>query len=102
MSCGCRPSTASFAKIIEPARGLSRPERAFRVVDFPAPLPPIKATISPAGTAKQTFRRTSVAPYQTLSPSTVSIDRLAQIRFDYTGVAGYGLGRAFCDLPTRV
>ncbi len=37
-----------------PGRGFSRPEMVFSVVDLPAPLAPIRVTISPSFTVKET------------------------------------------------
>ena len=39
-----------------------RPERVFSVVDLPAPFAPIKATISPSDTLKETSLMAWIAP----------------------------------------
>jgi hypothetical protein len=55
---------------IEPSRGFTMPLNVLRIVVLPEPLPPSSATMRPSGTEKATSRKTSVAPYQTLSPVT--------------------------------
>ena len=49
-------------KAIEPSRGLRMPERVRRIVDLPAPLAPIRVTISPFSTLKETPWRAWIAP----------------------------------------
>jgi hypothetical protein len=50
------------SKVIRPAAGRSRPEMARRVVDFPAPLAPIKVTMVPAATRSEIPRTASMGP----------------------------------------
>ena len=50
------------SKEMEPLRGLTRPAMAFSVVDLPAPLAPIRVTISPAGTSKEIPFTASMPP----------------------------------------
>ena len=45
-----------------PVRGASRPEMVLRVVDLPAPLAPIRVTISPSSTSKLMPCRAWIAP----------------------------------------
>jgi hypothetical protein len=49
-----RPSSRSPFQVIEPEAGLTSPTIALRVVDFPAPFAPIKVTILPSGTSRET------------------------------------------------
>ena len=46
------PSTGMPPRTMEPWRGFRRPAMVFRVVDFPAPLAPIRVTISPSCTSR--------------------------------------------------
>ena len=48
--------------LIAPARGVSRPAIARSVVDLPAPLAPISATISPSLTSIEMPRQTDNSP----------------------------------------
>ena len=59
--------------LMEPERERSRPERVLSVVDFPAPFAPMRATISPSFTSKETFLMAWMAPYHTLMLYTDSI-----------------------------
>jgi hypothetical protein len=45
-----------------PVRECIMPETVFRVVDFPAPLAPIRATTSPGRTSKETFFSAWILP----------------------------------------
>ena len=47
---------------MDPVREWSRPEMVCRVVDLPAPLAPMRVTISPAFTSKETSLMAWMAP----------------------------------------
>ena len=49
-------------KEIEPSRGRSMPESERRMVDFPAPLAPMRVTISPFSTLNETPCSAWIAP----------------------------------------
>src|SRR5580704_17359872 len=87
----------------------STPEMARLSVDFPAPLAPRIATISPGATARSISRSTSVAPYPAASPlmarsgSAMRRSRhlktrcraMAEIGLDHPRIADHVLRRAF-------
>src|SRR3981081_2835702 len=88
---------------IEPAVGRSRPEIVLSVVVLPAPLPPIKATISPTSTLNEMPLRTSMWPSLTLMLSTLSIlGPPAEMGLDHLWIALNLTGRAFRDLAAEV
>src|SRR2546425_1289560 len=62
---------------IRPLVGRSTPVRQLKKVDFPAPLGPIIARISPAGTPRDTLLRAASPPKRTVSPSVLRIGGLA-------------------------
>ena len=62
MSCGSVPLSSWPSKRIVPRVGLSSPEIVRRVVDFPAPLAPIRVTIWPASTLRETPRSACTSP----------------------------------------
>ena len=49
-------------KVMEPVREWSRPETVWRVVVLPAPLAPMRVTISPSSTWKDTSLTAWMAP----------------------------------------
>ena len=57
---------SSPINLMEPVLERSRPETVLSVVDLPAPLAPIRATISPSLTLKEMSLMAWIAPYQTL------------------------------------
>src|SRR5260370_41984708 len=73
IDAGCARSMGTFANMMEPREGLSRPEIARLRVDFPAPLDPRTATISPCPTVRSTPWRISVPPYPACSLLTARI-----------------------------
>src|SRR5450830_806671 len=62
MRCGGSPAISLPRKWIEPAEGGVRPVTVLNRVVLPAPLAPMRPTISPSSTAKLTPRRTSSPP----------------------------------------
>src|SRR4051812_35937083 len=102
---GLARSICSPAKRIAPRHGRSTPEIARLSVDFPAPLEPSTATISPGATARSTPRRISVAPYPACrlvmlrmgsaigGPAHAAGGAVAQIGFHHARILG--------DLPRR-
>src|SRR5262245_42958150 len=54
-----------------PALGFRSPLIVLRTVDFPAPLGPIRQTLSPVSTARSTPFRISPAPYPAVTPERV-------------------------------
>src|SRR5437870_12851118 len=49
--------------LIVPVSGFKRPTRSFRVVDFPAPLGPRRAYLSPHGMVKEASSSATALPY---------------------------------------
>src|SRR5690606_14004630 len=76
------------SRLMLPVAAGTRPMTARRVVLFPAPFDPIRATISPASTEKPTLRIASSAPYRTVRSRTSSMGIIgcSQIGFDHGGV----------------
>src|SRR5438093_3123352 len=66
-----RPSTRSPANSMRPARSGRSPETARRVVVFPAPLLPIRATVSPSRTSSDASCTAVMSPYPTWMPSSL-------------------------------
>src|SRR5258705_2662411 len=97
ISSGRKPAHSSPPSRIEPARGFTMPLSVLRIVVLPEPLPPSNATMRPSGTEKATSRRTSVAPYHTLSPVTSSMQFLAKIGGDDFGILAHRVGRPLGD-----
>ena len=56
------PTRLSPSKVIVPFLGRRRPATVFRDVDLPAPLAPIKVTISPSSTWKEMSLTAWIAP----------------------------------------
>ena len=56
------PVMLSPWKVMEPVRAWSRPEMVCKVVVLPAPLAPIRVTISPSSTWKETSLTAWMAP----------------------------------------
>src|SRR3982751_6688190 len=83
---------------ISPPRGRTIPAIVFRIVVFPAPLPPSSAITPCTGTSNETSRTTSVKPYQTLRLRTVSIERTSQVSFDDCGILDDLVARPLGDL----
>ena len=52
--CGATPRMLFPSNSMVPSLGLSRPPTVLRVVDFPAPFAPMRVTISPSPTSKET------------------------------------------------
>ena len=52
-----KPSNSSPFHWMEPEEALTRPLMVRRVVDFPAPLAPMRVTILPSGTSREMPRR---------------------------------------------
>ena len=59
---GARPWMGRPSNRISPRRGGTMPLMAMSVVDLPAPLAPIRVTISPSSTRRLTSRRAWTAP----------------------------------------
>jgi hypothetical protein len=59
---GLAPATSSPRTSTRPERGGSRPAMALKVVLLPAPLRPIRASVSPRSTAKATPNSTWLLP----------------------------------------
>src|ERR1700694_3549526 len=91
-------------KTTRPAAGCINPEIVRRVVVLPAPLDPIRATISPLSTATLLARSALIRPSDASTPSRSSraiasrSGALAQVGFDHPLVAAHDLGSAFRDL----
>ena len=62
MSCGGVSPISLPSNLIEPSRGGVRPEIERRVVDLPAPLEPIRVTISPSSTVSEMPFSASMLP----------------------------------------
>ena len=62
MSCGRIPRTSLPANVIVPRRGRVMPWIDRSVVDLPAPLAPIRVTISPSFTVNEIPFRASILP----------------------------------------
>src|SRR5437016_4838691 len=74
------------SKLISPESGGNRPAIERRSVDFPAPLPPMSATISPGITVKLTPRSASILRPCSVRRDLMSSIGLPQIGFNYRGV----------------
>ena len=61
-SYGGFPQTSSPSNRIRPRRGAINPQSVFRIVDFPAPLAPIRVTTSDSATSKLTSQTAWTAP----------------------------------------
>src|ERR1700678_3371761 len=86
-----------------PAVGRTNPEIVLSVVVLPAPLPPINATISPISTLNEMPLSTSIWPYETLRPSTLSMAvPPAEIGLDHQRIALDIGWCAFGDLLAEV
>src|SRR5690242_4540248 len=70
--CGVRPVTSRPASVTRPALGCRCPVIRLNSVDFPAPLGPMTAAISPCPTAKLTSRTATNPAKDLVSPSTSS------------------------------
>src|SRR5579863_6072031 len=101
-------STAAFwifspFQAMVPAVGRTRPEIVLSVVVLPAPLPPIRATISPASTLNEMPFNTSMCPYDTLKRSTLSMSvPPAEIGLDHQRIALNVRRRPFGDLLAEI
>jgi hypothetical protein len=86
------------SKLTRPFHTGSKPKIAFSNVDFPAPLWPMRAVISPVGAAMSTPFRICFLPYPVTSSLTASIARTssAKIRLHdfgtFQNVMGWPLG----------
>ncbi len=69
---GASEVTSSPNALTVPAEGVTNPEMASKRVLLPAPLGPMKPTISPPPTARLTSLSASTPPKRTPSPSTRS------------------------------
>ena len=58
ISASLQPVISSWATITCPLSGLRKPMMCPRVTDFPTPLRPMMATVSPAFTQKEQLMRT--------------------------------------------
>ena len=56
------PSSSSPSQRMDPEEAFTSPEIVRRVVDFPAPLAPIRVTIFPSGTSREIPRRAWIPP----------------------------------------
>ena len=65
ISCGEAFVMSWPSKIIDPAPAFSRPEMVRSVVDFPAPLAPMRVTISPSSTSIEMPFKARTEPYDT-------------------------------------
>jgi len=91
---------------IDPRAGRTSPEIALRVVVFPAPFAPMRATTSPWSTSKAMPWTASIAPYRTTRSRTSSMGSAIvvapEVRLAH-GRIRLDLGRcAFGDLPAEV
>src|SRR3990172_122388 len=84
-----------------PDEGFSRPTNVLKKVVFPAPLDPIKATISFFFTSMETSQRTCNPPRLTSKFLTSNIS-LSQIGLNDTGVSAHFLGIPISDLHALV
>src|SRR5689334_23231285 len=90
---------SSPLKVIVPWATGRSPEIARMVVDFPAPLAPIRATISPSPTVRLMPCRAWMRPYiNVTSFSSSSIGRHSQVRRDHSRVVPHLGGRPLSDL----
>src|SRR2546430_330535 len=85
-----------------PSVGRVSPEIVRKIVVFPAPLAPIKVTISPAATSMDTPRTASIPPYATCRSRTdnriPSACGPAKVRLDHFRVTLDLVRRSFRDL----
>src|SRR5579863_4841868 len=101
-------STAAFwigspFQEIVPAVGRTSPEMVESVVVLPAPLPPIRATISPISTLNEMPLSTSIWPYDTRRSSILSMAvPPAEIGLDHLRIALDVRRRALGDLLAEV
>ncbi len=65
-------STRSPWNVMDPSDGRLMPEIVRRVVDFPAPFPPMSVTSSPSSTRTEMPLTASIPPYRTLTSLTSS------------------------------
>src|SRR6185437_15639582 len=73
MRCGGRPAMSRPSKTMRPASGRWKPARAANKVVLPAPFGPIRATISPAWTSRETPSTAFRPPNDLLMPLTSSM-----------------------------
>src|SRR4030042_1522082 len=79
MRCGFRPLIFSPLKVITPGLGTRAPEIRLNSVVLPAPLGPIKPTISPWSTWKSTRETAANPPKCLVTPSPSSIGMLPSL-----------------------
>src|SRR6185437_5649823 len=88
LSRGGPPSTDTA-----PSAGRQKPARQDSSVDFPTPLTPVSATISPAVTVRSMSSRTTTLPYAMRSPRTATTGEATWTRYSSSGGPGF---RAAC------
>src|SRR4051812_13996077 len=84
--------------MISPESGGSNPASDFKSVVFPAPFPPISATISPEATLKLTPRSASILRPCSVRSSLTSSTGFPQICLDHRGILLDFFGRVIRDL----
>src|SRR6266849_4312786 len=94
---------------IRPLVGRSTPVRQLKKVDFPAPLGPMIARISPAGTLRDTLLRAASPPKRTVSASVfkmgddaVRVDTRATTSTRATGGMGGHVGAPHVLILKRI
>src|SRR5882757_4908756 len=99
---GDEPPISTPSRVIEPARGRSRPLTVRSTVDLPAPLGPTTQVIISGSSARSTPRRISAAPYPAQTPDSVSTGSRPQVGVEDGGVALHGGGSSLGDLRAVV
>src|SRR5438105_9404665 len=97
-----RPSIRTPSNSTRPAVGARSPEMALSRVDFPAPLEPSKATISPRCTEREMPCKAGTPAYAALRSWTRSAASGTEIRLDHPRIAGDLPGRTLGDAPSGV
>src|SRR5262245_58632888 len=101
MSSVASLSMRSPCKVTLPALGRTRPRTVFKVVDFPAALPPRRQTISTGWTSRLTRRITCSRPYPATTSASSSMTP-PQVRLQDRGMAAHFLKAALRDLDAMV
>src|SRR5262245_36509123 len=89
-------------KVIFPFLGSNDPATPRRIVLLPAPLAPIRVTISPSATSKEMSRTAGTSPYASARLSTLSSKLASEVRLDHARVRLHFARRAFEERQAMV